>query len=241
LDNTELIFSVHNHEVQVGDVVIYNNQKYTVKHIKYANYVMMLTLALHTNENKIKMNVGVVQENNPKTDYALPTKIIKTLNIGTKKYIGLFTKPPYGSYHLYRQPVGATVKEYAGVVQPNMVIGSTATDFYNRPTGVIDTQHDLWIFLPFGQSLSSKTEVDIGLGYNHLAIFNSTLSHYELISFETATLVDSNTNKYQLSRIKRGLNGSASAMGSPIVAGAEIILFDKALIEINAQDVYSVV
>jgi hypothetical protein len=48
-------------------------------------------------------------------------------------------------------------------------------------------------------------------------------------------------NKYQLSKISRGLNNIASAMGSPVPAGAEVIVIDDALVRIENGFSYTII
>jgi hypothetical protein len=167
------------------------------------------------------------------TDYALVNPTLKYITIDTIKYIGLSVKPFFKDYHLYKTPVGGSVKTYVSSIKPTLIYGNTVTDFYNRPTGVVDTGHDLWIILPRGESLGNVTSADTASGHNHLVIYNTVSSLWELISFETAILVDVNLNKYQLSKISRGLNNTTSAMGSPVPAGADIVIINDALIKIE--------
>ena len=65
---------------------------------------------------------------------------------------------------------------------------------------------------------------------NKILIYNDALDLWELISFEEVELTDPNTSKYRLSKIRRGLNNTDHAMGSPVPAGAKVIIFDDSLI-----------
>jgi hypothetical protein len=47
-------------------------------------------------------------------------------------------------------------------------------------------------------------------------------------------------NKYQLSKISRGLNNTATAMGNPVVAGANIVIMNNALIQIENGFTYKI-
>jgi hypothetical protein len=177
----------------------------------------------------------------PQKDYALAQSIIKYVTINTIKYIGLSVKPYFKNYYLYKTPTGGSVSSYVSEIKPTLIYVTSVTDFYNRPTNIIDTNHDLWIILPNSETLENVTPADIAQGFNHLAIYNATSQLWERISFETATLVDSTINKYQLSRISRGLNNTQNAMGSPVVAGAEIVIINNALIEIDNNFNYHII
>jgi hypothetical protein len=229
---------VYNQNLRAGDNVTYQNKNYRVTHIKQSGYLMRLSLSLYYSNNLPKIDNDSVYKN---TDYALVSPVIKYVTIDTIKYIGLSVKPFFKDYHLYKTPVGGSVKTYVSVIKPTLVYGNTVTDFYNRPTGIVDTAHDLWITLKNGDSIKTVTPADIVSGYNRLAIYNSLSNLWELISFETAVLVDVNLNKYQLSKISRGLNNSASAMGSPVMAGAEVIMMNDALVTIENGFDYNIV
>lgn len=221
----------HNQPIRAGQIVRYNNRLYKVTYLKHANYLMSLRLELSHDTELAYTSLPTVkrQQNN----YALNEPELKTLTVNGQEYIGLTVYPPIGIYQLYRTPQDGSATEYIGEITPNMIYGVTDTDFFDRPAGVLDTEHDLWVILAQGQSLMDRTQADITAGFNQLAIYNANSDLWEVISFETATLIDPALNKYQLSNITRGLYGTESAMGSPVPAGAEIILFDNALIAID--------
>lgn len=230
---------VYQQHIKAGDIVTYDGKKYYVHAIEYNNYLMRLSLVLFSGYKK-----PVFYKNNdfikPQSDYALASPIIKYVTIGINQYIGLSVKPYYKNYYLYRTPVNGSVTEYVSEIIPTMIYGYTATDFYNRPTNIIDTEHDLWIILPNGESLGSLTSADIAQGHNRLAIYNANSDLWELISFETAILVDNTINKYQLSKISRGLLSTDNAMGSPVSAGANIVMMNNSLIKINNDFIYTI-
>lgn len=221
---------VHNQAIRAGDSVTFENKKYTVTEIKQTNYLMRLSLQRESDFTKPSVNHTPVV---PQKDYALANLVIKYVTLDTLKYIGLSVNPAFREYSLYKTPIGGSVTEYASSIKPTMIYGITATDFYNRPTGIIDSEHDLWIILPNGEALGNVTAADTAKGYNNLAIYNHVSGLWECISFATAVLVDTNLNKYRLSKIVRGLRNTANAMGSPVSAGATIVIINNALIQIE--------
>lgn len=230
---------VHHQAINAGDLVSYDNKKYRVTHIHYQNYLMHLSLVLHSNISLPKITPE--RMNTPQAEYVLSNKIIEYITINNQQYIGLYTASQLKTYHLYQTPINGVQRDYVGVIQPTMIHGVTATDFYNRPVGVIDTDHDLWIILPNGEVLQSLTASDIASGHNQLAIYNVASNLWELISFETAILVDDTLNKYQLSGIIRGLQNTQTAMASPLPQGEKVILFNTAIIAINSNYHYDII
>jgi hypothetical protein len=228
---------VHNQAIRAGDNVSFNNKTYCVTGIKQTNHLMRLSLELCSSVSKPSVTQTSISK---QTDYALAVPVIKYVTIDSIKYIGLSVKPYYKEYFLSKKPVGGSVTEYVSIIKPIMIYGTTATDFYNRPIGIVDTTHDLWIVLPNGEGLSSVTAADTAKGYNHLAVYNQASQLWERISFETAVLVDSVMNKYQLSKISRGLNNTANAMGNPVIAGATLVIMNNALIQIDNGFTYKI-
>gem|GEM_PF-6819122 len=236
---TDLTIQVYRQNLKAGEGVSYKNKHYKIIHITYENDLMTLSLALLTSRAHPKI-VPAINQTAASPQYVLNQKIIEYVTIDTQKYIGLYAQSSLKTYYLYRTPVQGSQSDYVGIINSNMIIGQTETDFHTRPTDILDTGHDLWITLPHKETLQSLPQADVLAGKNHLAIYNAALNLWELISFQQATLVDPNTHKYQLSEIRRGLQNTQSAMGSPVPAGAKIVIFNNALTEINADYIHNI-
>ncbi|MEM6603339.1 MAG: glycoside hydrolase TIM-barrel-like domain-containing protein [Pseudomonadota bacterium] len=120
------------------------------------------------------------------------------------------------------------------IITERAISGQTETDVYNRPTDILDSDHDIWVSFDQDHILKNANAADIALGANKLLIHNDQSDSWELISFEEATLTDPAISKYRLSKIRRGLENTASAQGAPVPAGAKIIIFDDKLIKADA-------
>lgn len=85
--------------------------------------------------------------------------------------------------------------------------------------------------LDFGE-LASVTEETLLNGAN-LAVIDNEDGAWELIQFQTATLVAPAT--YDLSVLLRGLNGTEGAMRDPVAPGARFILVNNAVTTVNMR------
>ena len=220
-----------NNFYKIGDIISYDSKFYRI-------------VSHNTKGHRISYQACLVGVDiNPKTSLSIPKKssFYASGVIEAEKYIinnvhYLALSYAYGQYHIERAIVdGAgqvgTFTTWKSVFPKQAGIGVTDTDFYNRPTGVVDTGHDIWIHFHKEFVLNNANNADILAGKNRLAIYNNVSDLWEIISFETAMLVDSSIFKYQLSHIRRGLNGTVTAQGSPVSTGAEIMILDDALVE----------
>lgn len=103
--------------------------------------------------------------------------------------------------------------------------GETVFDFYSGPLYRYDQSNTLRVVLAQGE-LASITEDALLAGGNLAAVENED-GEWELLQFQTATLVAPST--YDLSVLLRGQFGSEAAMRSPVAAGASFILLDEAV------------
>jgi hypothetical protein len=104
-------------------------------------------------------------------------------------------------------------------------------DLYSGPLHRYDRSNVLRVTLEFGE-LASVTEEALLNGANYAAIQNED-GEWELIQFETATLVAPST--YDLSLLLRGMNGTERAMRDPVAEGARFVLVNSALTLVNTR------
>ncbi len=147
----------------------------------------------------------------------------------TAAYVALSKNPWPGNLALYRSPTDTGFTLAATATTP-ATIGTTTTTLPAGPEGRWDYATTLGIRLDAG-SLQSASRLKVLGGANALAIRNAA-GGWEILQFETATLVDELT--YDLSGLLRGQAGTEGAMDPlGVLPGARIVVLDPSLLRLD--------
>jgi hypothetical protein len=109
------------------------------------------------------------------------------------------------------------------------VIGSTTADFWSGPLWRWDNVNQLCVSLLSG-TLASTDDVSVFGGANALAVQNGD-GDWEIVQFADAALIA--PGQWTLTRLLRGRYGSETAMGSPVAAGARVVVLDSSLAQLG--------
>jgi hypothetical protein len=140
-------------------------------------------------------------------------------------------KPWPGSVAVFASPqdTGYQLKAIASVTA---TLGVTLDDLTSGPEGRLDYSASFRVRLTNG-TLASVDLVSM-LGGANLCALRNAKGDWEIIQFETAELVDTQT--YRLSGLLRGQFGTESAMNEPLAAGAQFVLLDGAVTRVPLQE-----
>jgi GTA TIM-barrel-like domain/Putative phage tail protein len=149
-------------------------------------------------------------------------------------FVAADAEPWPGAVAFYRSPT-ASGFELNAIAEAQAVHGETVFGFYSGPLYRYDRSNTLRVILRQGE-LASVTEEAL-LGGANLAAIENADGEWELIQFQTATLVGAST--YDLSVLLRGQFGTEGAMRDPVAASARFILLDDAVtaVEMTSDDV----
>ena len=111
-------------------------------------------------------------------------------------------------------------------IDQRATLGQTQTPLYRAPAGIFDNGAPLVVRLSHG-SLSAATPEALLGGANLLAVGDGHPGHWELIQFETCTLIAPQT--YALGRRLRGQFGTEALMPDVWPEGAWAVLIDRAV------------
>jgi hypothetical protein len=111
-------------------------------------------------------------------------------------------------------------------------LGVTLDPFPTGPEGRMDYRARPRIRLTYG-TLTSADLVSMLGGVNLAGVRNAD-GEWEIIQFQSATLVDAQT--YELSGLLRGRFGTESAMRDPIAEGAPFVILDAAVTRVPLQE-----
>jgi hypothetical protein len=115
-------------------------------------------------------------------------------------------------------------------------IGETTADFYSGPAWRWDEVNSLALELYDG-TLGSLDDLSVFGGANALALQNAA-GDWEVLQFENATLTA--PGQWTLTKLLRGQAGTENAMGSPVAAGARVVVLNNALAQLGIpQDQYA--
>ncbi len=146
-------------------------------------------------------------------------------------YIAAFQNPWPGSVAVYGSPEDAGFSLRALARGP-AVIGQTLDDLPPGPTSRLDRATRVQVSV--GSAQLQSVEMSLLLQGANLAAIENTSGNWEVLQFETATLISSGV--YELAGLLRGQAGSEPAMaaaGSVVTAGATIVMLDGALAQVN--------
>jgi GTA TIM-barrel-like domain/Putative phage tail protein len=115
-------------------------------------------------------------------------------------------------------------------------VGQTTADFYSGPAWRWDEVNSLCVQLT-GGTLASLDDLSVLGGANALAVQNAG-GEWEVLQFATAALTA--PNRYTLSKLLRGQAGTENEMGSPVAAGARVVVLNTAMQQLSLpQDQYA--
>lgn len=139
-----------------------------------------------------------------------------------------YASPWPGAVQIWKSATGS---DYALDTQTtrNSVIGSTTADFYSGPLWRWDNVNSLCVSLLSG-TLASSDDVSVFGGANALAVENAS-GDWEIVQFANAVLTA--PGQWTLTRLLRGRHGSEGAMGSPVAAGARVVVLDASLAQLG--------
>lgn len=168
----------------------------------------------------------------PAAAFFLDLPIFRADEVEETGFVAANAEPWPGAIAFYRSPATSGY-ELNTVAELQAIYGATVFDFYSGPLYRYDRSNTLRVTLGQGE-LASVTEEALLAGANLAAVENDD-GEWELLQFQTATLVSAST--YDLSVLLRGQSGTEGAMRDPVAAGARFILLDEAVTAVDmSQD-----
>jgi hypothetical protein len=146
-------------------------------------------------------------------------------------YVAVMQKPWPGSVALYMSPQ-TTGYQLKALASAPATLGVTLDPLPSGPEGRIDHRARPRVRLTYG-TLTSADLVSMLGGVNLAAVRNAD-GEWEIIQFQSATLVDAQT--YELSGLLRGRFGTESAMREPVAEGASFVILDAAVTRVPLQE-----
>ncbi len=143
-------------------------------------------------------------------------------------YVAAAKLPWPGGIAFYRSPEASGYTLAAIAAQP-ATVGITLDPLATGPESRLDKAAILRVRIDQG-TLASTTPLAMFAGANAAAI-EAPAGRWEVIQFETATLVATGT--YQLTRLLRGQAGTEPAMTSTIPTGARFVMLDQAVTPVS--------
>ncbi|MGL4635977.1 MAG: baseplate multidomain protein megatron [Beijerinckiaceae bacterium] len=141
------------------------------------------------------------------------------------QYLAVTADPWPGAYTVWRSQDGASYEAFERA-DTRAIIGTCLTPLPAGPLWRSDRFSSVDVLLSHG-TLQSITQL-AALGGQNLAAIGSQAAGWEIIAFQTATLLG--PNRWRLSGLLRGLGGSEEMAGSIKPAGSQIVLLDGALV-----------
>ncbi len=151
-------------------------------------------------------------------------------------YVAAAQSPWPGALAIYRSPE-TTGYQLKGFVNAPSAIGLTLNALLPGAEGRIDRANRLQVVLASSGSTQSVTRLKMLAGSN-VASVRSLSGEWEVIQFETATLIAAST--YELSNLLRGQAGTGVALAaSSIAPGATFVVLDAGVtrIDLGADEV----
>lgn len=143
-------------------------------------------------------------------------------------YVGAVQQPWPGRVAFYRSPELSSFSLNQTVNAPAK-LGTIISSFAGGPRGRWDYANSLTVQMDAGE-LTSLTKSPV-LGGANLAAVRHDNNLWEIIQFQTATLIAE--NQYQLRTFLRAQGGTEDALQTIASAGAEFVLIDEALSQID--------
>ncbi len=131
--------------------------------------------------------------------------------------IAAYASPWYG-VDIYRGNGGGF--DFVQSVTSPSVIGELVADFYAGSPDRWDEGNAVYVQFYSPAGLISRLDADVLAGANALAV-KSPSGQWEILQFGVATLLA--TNKYRLSHLLRGQNGTEAGMANPVPSGSRVV------------------
>lgn len=143
-------------------------------------------------------------------------------------FVGAFQQPWPGRVAFYRSPELSNFSLNQTTNAPAK-LGTTLSDLFGGPKGRWDYANSIRVKMDAGE-LTSQTKSPV-LGGANLAAVKHDNGLWELIQFQTATLIEKTI--YELSGLLRAQAGTEDAMQSIATQGADFVLIDEALVQVE--------
>ena len=135
---------------------------------------------------------------------------------------------PWAGVDIYRGNGGGGFDLAARIDSPS-ALGELTSPLYAGPVGRWDRGNVVWLKLYGSATLLSLTEAQVLAGAGAVAIKTAASSQWEVLQYQSATLVGPGT--YKLSTLLRGQLGSEGAMQNPAPAGCRVVALDGSLLQ----------
>ena len=142
----------------------------------------------------------------------------------TAGYVAALQTPWPGGVAFYSSPE-TTGYDLEAIAAAPAAMGVTLDALTPGPAGRLDKATRVRVRMDFGE-LASTTRLQL-LGGANLVAIRGTAGEWEVVQFETATLVAAAT--YELSGLLRAQAGTELAMVSAVAAGARVVVLDPAV------------
>ena len=129
---------------------------------------------------------------------------------------------PFAGVNVYRS-TGASNTLIASAQTPS-VIGELTAPLYSGPRSVWDRGNAVYVQFYGDAQLLSKSETEVFAGANAIAVKNGANGQWEIIQFAEAELLA--PDKYKLTKLLRGQQGTESGMANPVPAEARVVFLD---------------
>lgn len=144
-------------------------------------------------------------------------------------YVAAAGRPWPGSIALYGAPQDSNYGLLDELTEP-ATVGVTQSTLSQGPTGIWDRQAGVEVTLING-TLSSALQSAVLAGANTIAVGDGTPDNWEILQFQSATLVSERT--YRLSGLLRGQAGSVGLMPDVWPIGSTVVLLNGVPRQIN--------
>jgi GTA TIM-barrel-like domain/Putative phage tail protein len=219
----------HFARLEVGDVIILNTARWRVKTISDGAFRKIEAQSFDKNvfdpPTGTKRNTSFASPSiYGQPDYV--TMDAAWAGASAAIRIAAHATPWPGSLALYKKS-GASSFVLNRVIEQQATIATTLTTLQSGVLDRVDYTTSLTVKMRFGALLSAARD-EILNGIN-LAAIGTAASGFELIQFETANLIATDT--YELKGLLRGRFGSSAEMLNVRVAGQDVVLLNGAVVQ----------
>ncbi|MEL7041746.1 MAG: glycoside hydrolase/phage tail family protein [Pseudomonadota bacterium] len=212
--------------LEIADPVAYRDRAWQITRIERDGLVQHLELSAHPPFQAQLRSVSPPQLAGPATVFASPELVlIASAALQSPPEPGVWiavTSDPWPGAVAVKSGPDPVVLRMAAVVNEPAGIGQLSAPLATGPSDTWDETNTITLEMPFGR-LESAPEQSVLAGANRLLV--ETSAGWELIGWQTAELIA--VDRWRLSRLRRGLNGSVIA-SAPL--GARCVLADDRLI-----------
>lgn len=156
----------------------------------------------------------------PPTTLFLDVPLLTSSQIDTSPRVAAYQSPWPQEVNVYKvENNNASINTIVGTPS---TVGTVINQMRSGPTDIWDNSNELIVEM-FGQSLQSRSEFEVMQGANALFVEHD-FGVWEVIQFVNAELIA--TNRYKLTKLRRGLLGTEGAMRTPVGSGANVVVVD---------------